>query len=105
MDWFRIFILGMATWRLSSLLVREEGPWNIFRRLREYARITYYEDGSPLMVPDTLLAGVLSCVWCCSIWVAAGLTIFWLLLPAAAEAFYAILTVSAVAIFVDGVKK
>jgi len=52
-----LLVLSLATWRLTSLVVQDNGPWRIFARLR--ARTT--------------LGGVLECVWCCSVWVAAGL--------------------------------
>lgn len=46
----------LATFRLTSLLVAEDGPWSIFNRLRERAA-------------GTLLGQVLSCFWCCSVWI------------------------------------
>jgi hypothetical protein len=61
---------ALATWRLSSLLVNENGPWYLFRRLREYVGFKYYPDGDVLVRPDN---HVLSCVWCCSIWIALGI--------------------------------
>lgn len=49
----------------------------VFVRLREWAGILY--DGS--MIPDTFLAGVLSCVWCASMWVGIFWMGFWLCAP------------------------
>lgn len=54
----------LATWRLTSLLVQEDGPARLFARLRAFSTF----------------GGVLECVWCCSVWVAGALLIlerFW----------------------------
>ena len=49
---------GLAVWRLSQLVVRDDGPWQVFARLRRRAESTAWE-------------GVLSCMYCCSLWIAA----------------------------------
>jgi hypothetical protein len=66
-------IYALATWRISSLLVDEPGPFRMFIKLRNMVGITHDMDDNVAMVPDTFFAGILSCVWCCSIWVG----IFW----------------------------
>ncbi len=54
--------LILATWRLTSLLVQEDGPFQVFARLR-----------------DTLPhGGLLTCIWCCSVWTAALLYLLYL---------------------------
>lgn len=62
----KLVLLGLATWRLSSLLVNEDGPLNVFARLRDAAGVNREGELSQL-------ATLLSCVWCTSIWVAAAL--------------------------------
>lgn len=62
-SWLDLFILGFACWRISSLLVNEEGPFEIFSRLR----------GKFFDKP--LFAGLFSCVWCMSVWIAIFMTI------------------------------
>jgi hypothetical protein len=69
-------LLALATWRISSLLVHEEGPFRIFERLRR--RVGLMND---VEIPDGFLPGVLSCVWCASLWVGAGWALVWLLVP------------------------
>jgi hypothetical protein len=61
--------LGFATWRLSSLLTRSQGPWQIFERIR--ARL----DPDGLRTPGSL-GELVTCLWCMSVWVA---TLLWLL--------------------------
>ncbi len=96
-----VIIFGLATWRVSSLLVSEAGPFHIFEKIREIAGIQHDQDGKVMMVPDKLLAGVLSCVWCCSVWIAFGLFVFFMVFPMGAILFASALSVSAVAIVFD----
>jgi hypothetical protein len=58
----QIILAVLATWRVTSLLVYEEGPANIFARLRKRSA------GSPLK-------GLLDCFWCASVWVAAPVAV------------------------------
>lgn len=62
----RFIIDALATWRVANLLVNENGPWYVFKHIRESFGFLYYDDGTVLARPDN---HVLSCVWCCSIWV------------------------------------
>jgi hypothetical protein len=55
---FYWFLLGaFCVWRLTHLLVAEEGPWRSFARLREVAGGTFW-------------SGVLDCFYCLSLWLA-----------------------------------
>jgi hypothetical protein len=49
---------GLAVWRVSHLVVREDGPWRVFARLRRRAESTAWGD-------------LLGCIYCMSLWVAA----------------------------------
>lgn len=93
-----ILIYILATWRVSSLLVNELGPWDLFMHIRELAGIEHDENKETTIIPDGFFAGVLSCVWCASLWVAG----FWvagdLLAPAVALPAATIFAISAGAI-------
>lgn len=52
-----IFLLSLATWRLSYMLVEEQGPAKVFNFMRYHFP----------------LGGVWRCIYCTSIWVAIGL--------------------------------
>lgn len=65
-DFLTFLILIMATWRISSLLVNEEGPLEIFAGLR--LRIAGYTD-------------LLTCIWCCSVWLGLAFTLLYWCLP------------------------
>lgn len=56
-----LLLLALATWRLTSLLVQETGPRNVFQWMRKH-------------IPH---GGLLECVWCCSVWCAALLVIMY----------------------------
>lgn len=94
-----LILFGLATWRLSSLAVRERGPWDLFVRMRALAGISHDELGKPVEIPDNVLAGILSCVWCSSVWIAAFWAMFypgtWI------EKIAAAFSISAVAIVID----
>jgi len=76
-------VVGLAVWRISSLLVNENGPFYVFRELRERAgihntiRSIFGKNANTVekVVPDTFFAQLLSCVWCCSIWVGFSFTL------------------------------
>lgn len=54
-----LFVVGsLAVWRVSSLLYAEDGPFDLFRRLRRAAG-------------EGMLGKMLGCFWCVSVWVAA----------------------------------
>jgi hypothetical protein len=52
-----LLLYSLATWRISSLLVCEDGPADVFKRLRA------------AVCRSPFFSGLLSCVWCCSVWV------------------------------------
>lgn len=70
-------ILSLATWRITSLLVTEFGPGNIFERLRYRLGVRY--DVGGLRIGNNIVAEAFTCLWCLSLWVGIVLTIlFWL---------------------------
>lgn len=56
----------LATWRLTSLLHSEEGPFEIFARFRDWAGVRYDEESNP--VSEKQIGKMLCCFWCTSIW-------------------------------------
>jgi hypothetical protein len=97
-----LIIYGLATWRLASLLVNESGPWDMFVHLRELCGITHDDLKQKAIIPDGVLAGILSCVWCCSIWVGAFWLLFDWVLPVIALRVGVVFALSAVAILIQG---
>jgi len=101
MDILTLLVFGLATWRVSRILVTERGPFDVFARLRKYAGIEYDPNGEMTIIPDGFLPGVLSCVWCASIWVGFFWVVFLALFPTIALYCGAGFAVSSLAIGVD----
>jgi hypothetical protein len=57
----------LITWRLTSLLVAERGPYDVFEVLRDFAGIDYNEFSQKIYKNG--FAKMLGCFWCCSLWV------------------------------------
>jgi hypothetical protein len=72
-----LIVFGLATWRISSMLVDEPGPFRMFIKLRGMFGITHDMDDNVLVVPDGFMPGVLSCIWCTSVWVGLFMTLFY----------------------------
>lgn len=66
------FYLALAAWRLASLIANEDGPWQIFKRIRQQAELwcKRYKFCSELGLYE-----LFGCEWCNSIWIGAGLTL------------------------------
>jgi hypothetical protein len=63
-----LLISSLAVWRISSLLVREDGPVDVFAKLRTFMGVRYDEYSVPY--GTNVIGSLLLCVWCTSIWVA-----------------------------------
>ena len=56
--WFRLTIGILATWRVTHLIAREDGPWDLIVRVRARA-------GSGMF------GQLMDCPYCLSLWIAA----------------------------------
>ena len=92
MDILTFLILGLATWRLSSFIAQERGPYAIFDKLRLWAGIRY-ENGTALASSEFAMG--ISCTHCNSVWIGViagvswlifGKSIVWIALPLALSA-------------------
>jgi hypothetical protein len=59
--WMRLLVAALATWRVTHLLAREDGPWDIVVRLRRTLAHGFW-------------GRLLDCFYCLSLWVAAPAT-------------------------------
>ena len=95
----RALLVGLAGWRVASLLVQEDGPFEVFTRLRKLAG--HDEVEVLTMEPEHWFKGffysIFGCVWCMSIWTVGGAWWLWEASPAAV----ALGAASAVAILVQ----
>ena len=96
-----IVLMGLATWRLTSLLGEEAGPFKLFTRLREVLGIEHYCDGLPMQYPNTFFGKLWSCVYCLSVWVAGFMVAFYVFLPDPAIIFALWLSLSTITILIE----
>lgn len=96
-------IISLATWRTSNFFVLEDGPFNVFRALREAAGIEHDEEGQILLIPEKNMPKILSCVWCFSMWAGLGWTAAWILLPEITLILALPFALSTIAILIDRV--
>ena len=52
LGWFDLLLLALACWRISHLISKDFGPWNVLDKLRK-------------AVP---LGGLTGCMYCLSVW-------------------------------------
>jgi hypothetical protein len=91
-------ILALATWRISSLLVDEPGPKNLFMRLRSKCGVKYNDLN--LRYAESIIGEYLNCVWCASYIIGAILVVVYLLFPTSIYVF-AVFAFSAVSMLAD----
>lgn len=87
MTYLDVIVGGVATWRLTRMLLMENGPYRVFRRLRELSGVVYVDDES--LEVSSFKYEITMCMWCMSVWVGLALTLLqrfvpggrWFLLP------------------------
>jgi hypothetical protein len=57
--WLRFVMAALATWRVTHLIVYEDGPWDVIARLRRRAGAGFF-------------GKLMDCFYCTSLWVAAA---------------------------------
>ena len=94
-----LIILGLATWRLTSLIVNEDGPFELLLRLRYVLGVRYDEHSE--VYGTNVIAKALMCVWCASLWVAAFWAVLFLIYPKIGTIIALPFALSAVAIMIE----
>jgi hypothetical protein len=106
-DWrvglVEVFFFGATIWRVSSLLVHEEGPLQIFERLRSWMGVKY--NARSERYATNPVAEAFLCVWCISVWVAVILAIAWAVWPTLMSIVILICTGSTTAIVIERMVK
>jgi hypothetical protein len=94
-------ILALATWRISYMLVNEDGPYAILANFRRLLGVRYddYSQVYGISMPGKLL----TCVYCTSVWVGIAHVIIWLVCGSTVSVAVALpFALSAVAIIING---
>jgi hypothetical protein len=63
MIWFRFVVASLAVWRLTHLIVEEDGPWDIVVRVRQ-------------RLGESFFGQLMDCFYCTSVWVSVPFA-FW----------------------------
>ncbi len=69
-------ILALATFRISSLIADEDGPFGLFEWARSLVGVLRDEQGQPYGT-NNFAAGVV-CQWCNSVWTGVAVTVFYM---------------------------
>lgn len=84
-------IATLACWRVVMLFMYEDGPFDVFIKLRSFIGIREWEElttqekveyvntyaEEPMLVyPNTFFGKLFECVWCFSIWVATIIALY-----------------------------
>lgn len=64
------FILALATFRISSLVAEEDGPFGVFEGFRKTVGVRRDEKGENYGTNNFSVG--LVCIWCNSIWIAVA---------------------------------
>lgn len=99
MSWVELTVLALGTYRITSLLVAERGPFDWFGKLRAKVGIRYDSHSMPYSVYRngwrTEVGEIFLCGWCMSMWVGIVATllflewprlVFWAMVPFALSA-------------------
>lgn len=76
-----IVVLILATWRLASLLANEEGPCQVFEKIRHLMGVRYTDekDKNSDRYGLNQLARLILCPWCSSVWIGGVWTVLFFL--------------------------
>lgn len=94
-------LLALAVWRVTSLLVQEDGPYDVFAKLRRFIGV-YYDEYS-VKRGKNVVASAMTCVWCFSVWIALLFVLLFGETTSIAVFFVDWMSVSAIAIVVNEV--
>lgn len=94
-------LMGLASWRICSLFMKESGPWGMFIKIRELFGIKHYEDGSVLSYRDNFFCKLFACCWCFSVWVGGAFALLYIFLPSVAIIIALPLALSTISIIVE----
>ncbi len=78
-----VIIIGLAAWRLTSLVGWERGPFNVFERFRSLLGFEHDDtrNGMPVKWPSNVVTEAIACTWCLGLYSAAASYGLWVLNP------------------------
>lgn len=118
LDYFDFVVLALATWRLGYMFVKEEGPLSVFKRIRRTFFAGEYDPEQPSfedfepedhtwwseleeLPKQGIIGGILSCIYCMSVWIGFFFTALMLMWPAGSVVVALPFALSAVAVMIE----
>ena len=77
-NWLDIILLGLATWRISSIIANEDGPYEVFSRFRVWAG-EYWNYTTNAREATTPWGKGIICLFCTSVWIGILLSILYII--------------------------
>jgi len=72
--WARLSLAIFACYRLSQYLPFDDGPWDVFNKIRTWSATSYDEDGDPA----NSLGKFIQCPFCQGVWFAIMCAVLYL---------------------------
>lgn len=98
-NFLHLVILSLSTWRISSLVAQEHGPFDVFGRLRDKLGVVYDLEGTPAGTNEVSRAII--CVWCNSLWIGLAWYVMYYLDPVATITVAMPFALSALAVLIE----
>lgn len=76
-----VLAIGLAAWRVTAMLSRETGPFDVFVRFRRALGFQHDETGFPIAWPTHVFAQIIACPMCLSVWLAVAFYGVWRIEP------------------------
>lgn len=76
-------LIGLAAWRVTSLVSYERGPFDFFLAFRTAFGFKHDDSGHPESWPATPFHALIACPWCLGIWAALAMYGVWVWEPRA----------------------
>jgi len=92
---------GLFTFRLSSLISKENGPFHVFKGFRGFVGITHDDNGEPVAYPETFFGELVYCMRCNSVWIGAAWCVIYIISRETALCIGLPFALSAVSMAVD----
>lgn len=95
-----VTLIGASTWRITHILLRENGPFKMFRRLREALGVRYDDELNEDRVTEFKYE-ITVCIWCLSVWVATLIAAAYVVAPTPTAWVCRAFAASALAVVID----
>lgn len=98
--WVECILFFLSVWRTSVMVIEEEGPGDVFVKLREFTGSE--KGGVPVNWYDLDTFGKLTqCPWCLSVWVGLALALLRIISPKVYSIFIMALAGSAATVLIE----